>query len=133
MTKDATPFKRGKDRSKDQSYFLFNLSQEQLAQSFFPLGEMEKPEVRRLAESIGLNVAGKSESHEICFIPDNDYAAFIAGQVEAEAFQPGNIVKADGEVLGNAQGLSRLHHRPAQGTQPRRSAGAVLCDGDQFG
>jgi tRNA-uridine 2-sulfurtransferase len=96
--------KRGKDRSKDQSYFLFNLSQEQLAQSLFPLGEMEKPEVRRLAESIGLNVAGKSESHEICFIPDNDYAGFIAGQVDKEAFQPGNIITSKGEVLGAHKG-----------------------------
>jgi tRNA-specific 2-thiouridylase len=96
--------KRGKDRNKDQSYFLFNLSQEQLAQSLFPLGEMDKPEVRRLAESIGLNVAGKSESHEICFIPDNDYAGFIAGQVSEEAFQPGNIVTAKGEVLGTHKG-----------------------------
>ena len=65
---------------------------------------MEKPEVRRLAESIGLNVAGKSESHEICFIPDNDYAAFIAGQVDPEKFQPGAIVNAEGEVLGTHKG-----------------------------
>ena len=96
--------KRGRDRSKDQSYFLFNLSQEQLARVWFPLGEMEKPEVRRLAESIGLNVAGKAESHEICFIPDNDYAKFIAGEVATEAFQPGNIVDRKGEVLGRHKG-----------------------------
>ncbi len=96
--------RRGKHRGKDQSYFLFNLSQEQLSRIYFPLGDMEKPEVRALAEKYGLNVAGKSESHEICFIPDNDYAKFIATQVEDEAFQPGKIVDTEGKVLGEHKG-----------------------------
>jgi len=96
--------RRGKHRGKDQSYFLFNLSQDQLARIYFPLGDMEKPEVRALAEKYGLNVAGKSESHEICFIPDNDYARFIATQVEEEAFQPGNIIDGEGKVLGEHKG-----------------------------
>jgi tRNA-specific 2-thiouridylase len=96
--------KRGQDLSRDQSYFLFNLSQEQLERVYFPLGDMEKKEVRRLAESLGLNVAEKSESREICFIPDNDYAGFIATQVGAESFQPGRIIDKEGKVLGTHKG-----------------------------
>ncbi|CCQ91052.1 tRNA-specific 2-thiouridylase mnmA [Nitrospina gracilis 3/211] len=96
--------RRGRDASKDQSYFLFNLSQEQLSRLVFPLGDMEKKEVRGLAEKYRLNVAGKAESHEICFIPDNDYAKFIEGEVDAALFRPGNIVTADGDVLGTHKG-----------------------------
>ncbi len=96
--------KRGRDRWKDQSYFLFDLSQEQLARIQFPLGDMEKAEVRQLAETLNLNVAGKKESHEICFIPDNNYAGFIEGYVEETVFQTGNIVKRDGTVLGEHRG-----------------------------
>ncbi len=96
--------KRGLDETRDQSYFLFNLSQEQLERTFFPLGNLEKKEVRQLAEKYSLNVAGKSESHEICFIPDNDYAKFIASQVDEEKFQPGKIVNSNGDVLGQHKG-----------------------------
>lgn len=96
--------RRGRDASRDQSYFLFNLSQEQLSRLVFPLGDLEKKEVRALAEKYGLNVAGKAESHEICFIPDNDYAKFIESQVDADLFRPGNIVTAGGEVLGTHKG-----------------------------
>jgi tRNA-uridine 2-sulfurtransferase len=95
--------RRGADLSRDQSYFLFNLSQEQLSRLEFPLADLEKSEVRRLAESIGLNVAGKSESREICFIPDNDYAGFIASEVP-EAFKEGQIVNESGDVLGTHKG-----------------------------
>jgi len=96
--------KRGRDRSRDQSYFLFNLSQDQLSRLEFPLGDVEKKEVRRLAHELGLTVAEKPESREICFIPDNDYSKFIAKRVNDDAFQEGDIVDASGNVLGRHQG-----------------------------
>jgi tRNA-specific 2-thiouridylase len=96
--------RRGQDRNKDQSYFLFNLSQEQLSRLDFPLGNMNKSEVRRLAKTIGLTVADKAESHEICFIPDNDYAKFIAKQVNEKYFQEGSIVDTSGKEVGRHGG-----------------------------
>ena len=96
--------RRGRDRWKDQSYFLFNLSQDQLSRLEFPLGDMDKNEVRDRARQLGLNVAEKAESHEICFIPDNDYPKFIAKQLDDYAFQQGDIVNSKGEVLGKHAG-----------------------------
>ena len=96
--------RRGRDRWKDQSYFLFNLSQDQLARLEFPLGDMDKNEVRDRARQLGLNVAEKPESHEICFIPDNDYPKFIAKQLEGTAFKQGDIVNSKGAVLGKHKG-----------------------------
>ena len=96
--------KRGRDRSRDQSYFLFNLSQEQLSRLEFPLGDTDKKEVRRMAKELGLTVADKSESREICFVPDNDYASFIEKRVSGESFREGDIVNADGEILGKHRG-----------------------------
>ncbi len=96
--------KRGKDRSRDQSYFLFNLSQDQLSRLDFPLGDVEKKDVRRLAHELGLTVAEKPESHEICFIPDNNYSKFIAKRVDSDFFKEGDIVDSSGNVLGKHQG-----------------------------
>jgi tRNA-uridine 2-sulfurtransferase len=96
--------RRGRDRFKDQSYFLFNLSQEQLARLEFPLGDMDKNEVRERARQLGLNVAEKAESHEVCFIPDNDYPRFIAKQLNGQALKTGEIVNSKGKVLGAHQG-----------------------------
>lgn len=96
--------RRGRDRFKDQSYFLFNLSQEQLARLEFPLGEMDKKEVRERARELGLNVAEKAESHEICFIPDNDYPRFIAKQLNGKSLREGEIVNSSGVVLGKHPG-----------------------------
>ena len=107
IVKDASgrfAVRRGRDRSKDQSYFLFNLSQAQLSRLEFPLGDTDKSEVRRLARSLGLTVAEKAESHEICFVPDNDYAGFIARERGGEAFGEGDIVDAKGAVLGRHSG-----------------------------
>ena len=95
---------RGKDRSRDQTYFLFNLSQDQLSRLEFPIGEMEKTEVRKLARELGLTVAEKSESREICFVPDNDYAKFVADQTNGEAFREGAIVDSAGKELGRHKG-----------------------------
>jgi len=94
------------DRAKDQSYFLFELSQAQLAEALFPLGEMTKPEVRDVAEQAGLSVARKKESYEICFVPEKDGYAKI---VEKEAGIPvgegaGEIVDIDGNIVGTHDG-----------------------------
>lgn len=96
--------KRGRDRSRDQSYFLFNLSQDQLSRLEFPLGDTEKKEVRGMAKELGLTVADKQESREICFIPDNNYASFIENRVNNDSFREGNIVNVDGKTLGKHRG-----------------------------
>lgn len=96
---------RGKDPNKDQSYFLFSMTQTQLRKVLFPLGEKSKSEVRKLASSMGLRVAQKEESQEICFIPDNDYRKFLASRGEKEASKPGEIVDRKGKVLGPHQGI----------------------------
>jgi tRNA-specific 2-thiouridylase len=75
---------RGENHQKDQSYFLWELTQEQLSRAMFPLGEMSKPEARDAARNHGLAVAEKKESQEICFVPDGDYAGFIDRYLEVE-------------------------------------------------
>lgn len=103
---------RGADERKDQSYFLFGLTQEQLHSCLFPLGEMTKAEVRQRAQRAGLPVAQKPESQEICFVPDGDYVRFIeayrGGEQNVQAEFGGEIVTMDGTVLGRHQGLHRF-------------------------
>lgn len=98
--------RKAHDLAKDQTYFLFELSQEQLAEALFPLGELTKPEVRALAEEAGLSVARKKESYEICFVPQKDgYAKIVeteAGLTPGEA--AGEIVDVDGNVVGHHDG-----------------------------
>lgn len=103
---------RGANHWKDQSYFLWELTQAQLSRAMFPLGEMEKSEVREIARTSGLDTADKPESQEICFVPDGDYSAFIdryltADERENEIPESGEIVNAKGEVLGNHTGIHR--------------------------
>ena len=103
---------RGADANKDQSYFLWELTQAQLAHAMFPLGEMSKAEVRAVAHRYNLDVAEKAESQEICFVPDGDYAGFIDRYLEAEGDtkrQPGagEIVDTQGRVVGEHQGIHR--------------------------
>jgi len=98
--------KKGIDPAKDQSYFLFSLGQEQLKAALFPLGGLTKPEVRRLAARYKLPVAEKQESQEICFVSDNDYAAFIKGQ-RGEPDLGGDIVDRQGKILGRHGGTFR--------------------------
>lgn len=95
----------GQDPLKDQSYFLFTLTNEQLRHIIFPVGEMEKPKVRELAARFNLPVAEKRESQEICFIPDNDYVRFL----ESNGVVPksGDMVTIDGQVVGRHSGLHR--------------------------
>jgi tRNA-specific 2-thiouridylase len=103
---------RGRNAQKDQSYFLWELTQDQLSRSLFPLGEMSKPEVREVARQSQLAVAEKAESQEICFVPDGDYAGFIDRYLEAEGeaeLKPGEgfIINTSGERVGTHQGIHR--------------------------
>lgn len=89
---------------KDQSYFLFSLRQDQLQEILFPLGEMiDKNEVRRIAASLGIPVAAKSDSQDICFIPDGDYTGFL--ERNGVDSQPGDFCLADGRVVGRHRGI----------------------------
>lgn len=101
--RDRYFLKKGIDAGKDQSYMLYNLTQEQLSKTLFPLGELEKGEVREKAREKGLPVAEKSESQEVCFIPGNDYREFLRSQ--KCVFTPGPIVNTQGERLGEHSGL----------------------------
>ncbi|MCC8374463.1 MULTISPECIES: tRNA 2-thiouridine(34) synthase MnmA [Photorhabdus] len=100
---------RGLDNNKDQSYFLYTLSHQQIAQSLFPVGELEKPEVRRIAEKIGLVTAKKKDSTGICFIGERKFRDFLGRYLPAK---PGPIMTVDGESLGEHQGL--MYHTLGQ-------------------
>ena len=95
---------RGADRRKDQTYFLYQLTQHQLAHLLLPVGDYEKPALRALAAANGLSNAQKADSQDICFVPDGDYTAFLQeyGHVTLE---PGNFVDREGRVLGRHKGL----------------------------
>jgi len=101
--------KRPADHSKDQTYFLFGLSQEQLSRTLFPLGGMTKPEVRELARKHGLALAEKPDSQEICFVPGGDYKnfldAYLAEQGESLPDTAGELVTTDGRVIGEHSGI----------------------------
>jgi len=104
---------RGLNAAKDQSYFLWELTQDQLSRAMFPLGEMSKPEAREAARIHGLAVAEKAESQEICFVPDGDYAGFIDRYLVAENAGErtpgsGEIVDSSGVVLGRHDGIHRF-------------------------
>ncbi|WP_193014392.1 MULTISPECIES: tRNA 2-thiouridine(34) synthase MnmA [Gammaproteobacteria] len=100
---------RGVDNNKDQSYFLYTLSHEQIAQSLFPVGEMEKPEVRKIAEKLDLATAKKKDSTGICFIGERKFTDFLSRYLPAK---PGPIVTVDGETIGEHQGL--MYHTLGQ-------------------
>lgn len=95
---------RSDAKGKDQTYALYNLTQEQLKHTMFPLGDYDKTRIRDLAEEAGLQVAHKPDSQEICFVPDNDYAGFIE-QETGETEKPGNFVNTAGELLGRHKGI----------------------------
>jgi len=101
--------KRPKDRSKDQTYFLFGLTQEQLSRTLFPLGSLTKAEVRELARQHGLLIAEKPDSQEICFVPGGDYKlfmdAYLAEQGGSLADTSGEMVTTNGEVIGRHAGI----------------------------
>jgi tRNA-specific 2-thiouridylase len=99
--------KRGVDPSKDQAYFLFSLTQDQLARALFPVGDRCKDSVREYARARDLPVADKPDSQEICFIPDHDYAAFVTRRAP-DAQQAGAILARDGRMLGTHDGIHRF-------------------------
>ncbi len=98
--------KKGVDASKDQSYVLYNLTQEQLSHTLFPLGEYHKTEIRKIAEEMGFVNANKPDSQDICFVPDGDYARFIENYCKKK-FPQGDFVDEDGRVLGTHKGIIR--------------------------
>jgi tRNA-specific 2-thiouridylase len=97
--------KKGVDSEKDQSYFLFTLSFEQLSQILFPLGNYRKKEVRELAHQAGLKVYNRPASYEICFIPNNNYIQFLKNYFFSEKIKPGPILNQQGEIVGQHQGI----------------------------
>jgi tRNA-specific 2-thiouridylase len=103
--------RRSADRAKDQTYFLFGLTQPQLTRTMFPLGGFEKAQVRELARELGIPTAEKPDSQEICFVPNGDYAAFIDAYFAEQGITPeetrGELVTADGHVVGEHSGV---HH-----------------------
>jgi tRNA-specific 2-thiouridylase len=115
--------RRGVDAAKDQSYFLFSLTQEQLGRAVFPLGALCKPQVRALARERNLPVADKRDSHEICFVSNDDYAGFIARRVP-DSERPGAIVDSEGRVVGRHAGVH--HFTVGQRKGLRLSAGVPL-------
>ncbi len=116
--------------AKDQTYALYNLTQEQLAHTLMPVGEYTKDEIRKLAGNVGLRVADKPDSQDICFVPDGDYASYITKYVEScsckgaesdhRGITPGNFVLTDGMVVGRHKGL--IHYTVGQ----RKGLGIAL-------
>ena len=99
--------KVSKDARKDQSYVLYNLSQEQLTATLMPLGEYDKPAVREIAKSIGLEVAEKKDSQDICFVPDGDYGAFLERERGKNNLPgEGDFVLSDGRIAGRHKGIT---------------------------
>ena len=127
---------RGTNQQKDQSYFLWELTQPQLSRALFPLGEMSKPEARHAARQHGLNgVSEKKESQEICFVPDGNYAGFIDRYLEAEHETErlpgaGDIVDTTGRVIGSHEGIHRytVGQRRGMGIANERALYVISID-----
>ncbi len=97
--------RKGTDPRKDQSYFLFSLRQEQLRRALTPLGRMSKPEIREIARKLGLRVAEKADSQEICFVPGQDYKAFLRSHLGPENFHRGGIYDCHGNFIAPHDGI----------------------------
>lgn len=106
-------------KKKDQTYALYNLTQEQLSRTLMPVGDYSKDEIREMAEQIGLSVADKPDSQDICFVPDGDYAEFIRENADRDIL-PGNFVTTDGTILGTHKGI--IHYTVGQ----RKGLGLAL-------
>jgi tRNA-specific 2-thiouridylase len=117
--------RRGVDEGKDQSYFLFSLTQAQLASAVFPVGDLPKDEVRAYARQRRLPVADKPDSQEICFIPDNDYRTFVTRRVP-DAARDGAFVDESGRVVGRHAGIHRFTVGQRKGLGLSSQAGAPL-------
>ena len=102
---DGAVLRKGVDPRKDQSYFLFSLRQPQLRRALTPLGKMLKPQIREIAHSLGLKVADKIDSQEICFVPGNDYKAFLRSHLGENKFHRGEIYDVDGNFIAEHEGI----------------------------
>jgi tRNA-specific 2-thiouridylase len=102
---DRAVLRKGADPRKDQSYFLFSLRQPQLLRALTPLGTMSKPDIREIARSLGLKVADKVDSQEICFVPGNDYKAFLRSHLGEAEFQEGGIYDLEGNFIAEHGGI----------------------------
>src|SRR6184192_3771949 len=102
---DRAVLRKGVDPRKDQSYFLFSLRQPQLQRALTPLGTMRKPQIREIAHSLGLKVADKTDSQEICFVPGNDYKAFLRSHLGENQFHRGEIYDLDGNFIAPHNGI----------------------------
>jgi len=102
---EETILRKGSDPRKDQSYFLFSLRESQLRRALTPLGRMEKPQIRQIAKSLGLKVAEKVDSQEICFVPGNDYRTFLRSHLADSDFHRGEIYDVDGNFVAQHEGL----------------------------
>ena len=111
--------KRADNLAKDQTYALYNLTQDQLKRTIMPVGSFTKEEIRKKAESMGISVADKPDSQDICFIPDGDYASFVKNNAE-EDIKEGNFVTPDGKVVGRHKGI--IHYTVGQ----RKGLGVAL-------
>ncbi len=111
---DGYRLRQATDQDKDQSYFLYTLGQKQLEHLLLPLGELSKEKVRKIAGELGLPTLSRSESQDVCFIPDNDYRSFIAQYI---SFQPGDIVDIKGKMLGQHNGLAQYTVGQRQGLE----------------
>lgn len=138
----AYRLKKAVDAEKDQSYVLYNLTEEQLKRTLFPLGGLTKPEVREIAQREGFLNARKKDSQDICFVPDGDYAAFIQ-RYTGKTYPPGPVYDTEGNHLGTHRGI--IHYTVGQrkglglalgepmyvkATDPQRNA-VILCRKDQ--
>lgn len=120
---------KGRDHDKDQSYVLYNLTQEQLAHTLFPLGDMHKPDVRTLAEEHGFVNADKKESMDICFVKDGTYADFIE-KFTGKKYPEGDFVDAYGNVMGTHKGIIRYTVGQRKGLGLALKAPAYVCSVD---
>ena len=102
---DGAVLRKGADPAKDQSYFLFSLKQPQLRRALTPLGAMSKSRIREIARSLGLKVADKADSQEICFVPGNDYKAFLRSHLQADEFHRGGIYDTNGNFVAEHGGI----------------------------
>lgn len=103
--------RQSKTIKKDQTYALYNLTQEQLSKTLMPVGDYTKDEIREIAENISVRMANKPDSQEICFVPDDDYAGFIK-EYSGDTFEPGNFIDMDGKVIGSHKGI--IHYTIGQ-------------------
>ena len=121
---DRAVLRKGADPRKDQSYFLFSLRQAQLRRALTPLGSMSKPQIRAIARSLGLKVAEKVDSQEICFVPGNDYKAFLRSHLGEAEFHEGGIYDLEGNFIAQHAGIEfftigQRKGLPGGSTQPR--------------